>query len=176
MDFTETKLKGAFVVRQKRIEDARGFFARAWCADEFAAHGLNPSIIQLNTAFNRRAGAVRGLHFQSEPHAEAKFVRCTRGAIFDVAVDLRPDSPTRGQWVGEELTADNGAMLYIPEGFAHGYQTLSDETEMYYTTTAVFAPAAAGGYRHNDPAFAIAWPLPVSIISDADAKWPDYQP
>lgn len=176
MEFVETKLKGVFLVRQKKIADARGFFARAWCRDEFAAAGLSPTIIQINTAFSTRAGTVRGMHFQADPHAEAKFIRCTRGAIFDVAVDLRAGSPTRGQWVGAELSADNGEMLYIPEGFAHGYQTLSDDTEMYYTTSAVYAPKSAGGYRYNDAAFGITWPLPVSVISDADAKWPDYAP
>ncbi len=176
MEFAETKIKGVFVVRQKKIEDARGFFARAWCRDEFTAAGLNPTILQLNTAFSTRAGTVRGMHFQAAPHAEAKFIRCTRGAIFDVAVDLRADSPTRGQWVGEELSAENGVMLYIPEGCAHGYQTLRDETEMYYTTSAPYAPKAAGGYRYNEAAFGISWPLPVSIISDADKNWPDYAP
>jgi dTDP-4-dehydrorhamnose 3,5-epimerase len=137
---------------------------------------LNPTVVQINTAFNLRAGTVRGLHFQAAPYAEAKFIRCTRGAIFDVIVDLRPDSPTRGQWLGEELTADNGAMLYVPEGFAHGYQTLRDDTEMYYTTSALFAPKSAGGVRHDDPAFAIAWPLPVSVISEADRNWPAFAP
>jgi dTDP-4-dehydrorhamnose 3,5-epimerase len=116
------------------------------------------------------------MHYQEAPHAEAKFVRCTRGAIFDVLIDLRPDSPTRGQWVGAELTADSGLMLYAPEGFAHGYQTLNDDTEMYYMTTAPYAGSAARGVRYNDPAFAIPWPLPVSVISDADQKWPDYRP
>jgi dTDP-4-dehydrorhamnose 3,5-epimerase len=119
---------------------------------------------------------LRGLHYQVDPHAEAKFVRCTRGAIYDVIVDLRPASSTHGQWLGVELAADNGTMLYVPEGFAHGYQTLADDTEMYYLTTTAYAPAAARGVRYDDPAFKIHWPLPVAVISEADQKWADYQP
>jgi dTDP-4-dehydrorhamnose 3,5-epimerase len=174
MELIETKLKGACLVRMKRIEDARGFFARAWCRDTFAKLGLNPNMVQLNTGFSHKQGTLRGLHYQEAPHAEAKFVRCTRGAIFDVAVDLRPASPTRGQWFGAELTADNGQMLYVPEGFAHGYQTLVDGAEMYYMTSAPYAAGSARGVRYNDPAFAIQWPLAVSVISDADQKWPDF--
>jgi len=174
MEFSETKLKGGFLVGLSKRSDQRGFFARAWCKDEFAAHGLNPNMVQLNTAHSHEKGTLRGMHFQAEPHAEAKFVRCTRGALFDVMIDLRPDSPTHRQWFGAELTADNGLMMYVPEGFAHGYQTLSDDTEMYYLTSAVYAATSAGGVRYDDPAFGIQWPLPVSVISDADAKWPDY--
>jgi dTDP-4-dehydrorhamnose 3,5-epimerase len=176
MEFTESPLKGAYVVTPRRIEDARGYFARAWCCDEFAAHGLNAAMLQLNVGFSHAKGTVRGMHFQTAPHAEAKFVRCTRGSIYDVIVDLRADSPTRGQWFGVELTADAGTMLYAPEGFAHGYQTLADETEMYYFTTARYAPAAARGVRYDDPALGIAWPLPVTVISDQDRNWPDLQP
>jgi dTDP-4-dehydrorhamnose 3,5-epimerase len=174
MEFTETKLKGAYAVRFKKIEDERGYFTRAWCRDEFRQHGLNPVPVQLNSGFSRQRGTVRGLHFQLPPHAEAKFIRCTRGAIFDVIVDLRTDSPTAGQWHGAELTPDNGLMLYAPEGFAHGYQTLQDDSEMYYTTTAPYAPGSARGLRYDDPVFAISWPLPVSSISEADLKWPPY--
>jgi dTDP-4-dehydrorhamnose 3,5-epimerase len=175
MEFTETKLKGAFVVRLKKIEDQRGHFARGWCRDAFAKHGLNPNMVQLNTGFSHKKGTVRGMHYQEAPHAEAKFVRCTRGAIFDVIVDLRPDSSTRAQWFGAELTADNGMMLYAPEGFAHGYQTLTDDADMYYLTSAPYASGAAKGVRYNDPAFGIQWPLPVSVVSEPDQMWPDYR-
>jgi len=174
MEFTETRLKGAFLVRLKKIEDHRGFFARGWCQEEFAKHGLNPNMLQMNVGFSHKKGTVRGLHYQEKPHEEAKFVRCTLGAIFDVVVDLRPESPTRGQWFGAELTGENATMLYAPEGFAHGYQTLADDTEMNYMTTALYAAGAAKGVRYNDPAFGIPWPLPVSVISEQDQKWPDY--
>jgi dTDP-4-dehydrorhamnose 3,5-epimerase len=175
MDFVETALKGAYLVQPKRIEDDRGFFARAWCRDEFASHGLNPNMVQLNVTASIRKGTLRGLHFQHAPHAEAKFVRCTRGAIFDVIVDLRADSPTRGQWFGAELTADNGTMLYAPEGFAHGSQTLADDSEIYYLTSAPYAPAAASGVRYDDARLGIRWPLPATMISEADRHWPDYR-
>jgi len=175
MEFTETALKGAFVVRLKKIEDHRGFFARGWCREEFAQHGLNPNMIQLNVGFSHKRGTLRGMHYQDKPHQEAKFVRCTRGAIYDVIVDLRLDSPTRGWWHGEELTAENGTMLYAPEGFAHGYQTLADNTDMYYMTTALYASPAARGVRYNDAAFGIQWPLSVAVISEPDQKWPDYR-
>jgi dTDP-4-dehydrorhamnose 3,5-epimerase len=174
MKFTETKLKGAFLVGITKIADHRGFFARGFCRDELAAHGLNPNMVQLNIGFSHKLGTLRGLHYQDPPHQEAKFIRCTRGALFDVIVDLRPDSPTRGQWFGAELTQENGVMMYAPEGFAHGYQTLSDDTEMYYLTTTPYAATAARGVRHSDPAFGISWPLPVAVISDPDASWPDY--
>ncbi len=176
MDFTETPLKGAFLIHLRKIEDHRGFFARGWCDQELADHGLNPRIVQLNIGFSHVKGTLRGLHYQHAPHQEAKLVRCTRGAIFDVIVDLRPDSPTRGQWFGAELTERNALMLYAPEGFAHGYQTLADATEAYYMTSAPYAASAARGVRYDDPAFGIVWPLPVSAISDADRQWPDYRP
>jgi dTDP-4-dehydrorhamnose 3,5-epimerase len=174
MKFAETKLAGAFLVSLHRIEDHRGFFARGWCQEEFSRHGLTSNMVQLNVGFSHKHGTVRGLHYQLPPHQEAKFVRCTRGAIFDVIVDLRPDSPTRGHWFGAELTAENALMLYAPEGFAHGYQTLADDTEAYYLTSAFYAASAARGLRYNEPAFGISWPLPVSVVSDADASWPDY--
>jgi dTDP-4-dehydrorhamnose 3,5-epimerase len=173
MEFVETGLKGAFTIRQKRIEDHRGYFARAWCREEFIQHGLNPNMAQLNTAFSFLQGTVRGMHYQEKPHEEAKLIRCTRGAIYDVIIDLRPDSPTCGQWHGEELTSSNGTMLYAPEGFAHGYQTLLNDTEMYYMTSALYAPEAARGVRHDAVAFGILWPLPVTVISEQDRKWPD---
>jgi dTDP-4-dehydrorhamnose 3,5-epimerase len=174
MEFTEAKLSGAYLIRLRKIEDQRGFFARGWCRDEFAKHGLNSNMLQLNIGFTHKRGTVRGLHYQEAPHAEAKFVRCTRGALFDVIVDLRLDSPTRGQWAGFELTAESGNMVYVPEGFAHGYQTLADDTEMYYLTSAFYAAPSARGVRYNDPTLGITWPLPVSVISDPDQKWPDF--
>jgi len=174
MEFLETPLAGCLIVRQKKISDSRGFFARAWCVDEFAQQGLNANMVQLNTAYSHRAGTVRGLHFQAAPHAEAKLVRCTRGAIYDVAIDLRPGSPTRGQWFGAELSADGDTMLYLPEGLAHGYQVLVDGTEMYYMTSARYAPASASGVRYDDATLAIRWPLPVSVVSDQDRNWPGF--
>jgi dTDP-4-dehydrorhamnose 3,5-epimerase len=176
VEFTETKLKGAFLISLKKIQDDRGFFARGWCREEFTRHGLNADMVQLNVGFSRSKGTLRGLHYQNPPQQEGKFVRCTRGAIFDVIVDLRPDSPTHRQWFGAELTADNGLMLYSPEGFAQGYQTLEADSEMYYLTSGYYLPTAARGVRYNDPAFQISWPLPVAAISDADKNWPDYLP
>jgi dTDP-4-dehydrorhamnose 3,5-epimerase len=174
MTFEEIELKGAFVVGLKKIEDNRGFFARAWCQKEFADAGLNPNLVQINLAVSQKAGTLRGMHFQEAPHAEAKLIRCTRGRIFDVMIDLRPESPTHRKWFGLELSAENHRMLYVPEGFAHGYLTLTDDAEMLYQTSHVFASTSARGVRYDDPAFAIAWPLPVSVISDADRNWPDY--
>jgi dTDP-4-dehydrorhamnose 3,5-epimerase len=173
MEFIETALKGAFLIRQKKIEDHRGYFARAWCREEFIQHDLNPDMLQLNTAFSFQRGTVRGMHYQEKPHEEAKLMRCTRGAIYDVIIDLRPNSPTCGQWHGEELTGSNGTMLYAPEGFAHGYQTLLNDTEMCYMTSAIYAPEAARGVRYDAVAFGIFWPLPVTAISEQDSKWPD---
>jgi dTDP-4-dehydrorhamnose 3,5-epimerase len=174
MQFTPTKIAGAYLIGAQRIEDHRGYFARGWCEREFLEHGLAERMVQLNIGFSHRRGTIRGLHYQLAPHAEAKFVRCTQGAIFDVVVDLRPDSPTCAQWVAAELSAANGLMLYAPPGCAHGYQTLADDTEAYYLTSAVYAPTAARGVRYNDPAFGITWPLPVSTISTGDAEWPDF--
>jgi len=174
MQFNKTPLAGAYVVKLKKIEDERGFFARSWCREDFEAAGLNPAIAQCNLAWNKKAGTLRGLHFQVAPFAEAKLVRCTRGEIYDVAVDLRPDSPTHKQSFGVTLTAENYLMLYVPEGFGHGYQTLSGEAEVSYMTTYVYTPAAARGLRYDDPAFAIKWPLPVSVISEADQNWKPY--
>ena len=175
MEFTETSLKNAYLVRLKRIEDNRGFFARGFCRTEFEQNGLNPNMLQLNVGFSHTKGTVRGIHYQEAPYQEAKFMRCTRGAIFDLIVDLRPESPTRGQWFGVELTAENGVMLYAPEGFAHGYQTLENDTEMYYLTSAPYAASAAKGVRYDDPVLRIDWPMPVTVISDPDRGWPDYR-
>jgi dTDP-4-dehydrorhamnose 3,5-epimerase len=174
MEFTEISLKGARVVRLRKIEDERGFFARSWCVEEFQRAGLNPAMVQLNVGFNRQVGTVRGMHFQIPPHVEAKYIRCTRGAIYDVIIDLRESSPTFKQWFGIELTAENGLSLYAPEGFAHGYQALCDNTEMCYMTSALYAAGAARGVRWNDPAFNVRWPLPVSLISAQDGNWPDF--
>jgi dTDP-4-dehydrorhamnose 3,5-epimerase len=175
MTFTETELKGAFVVGVRKIEDERGFFARGWCRKELEGAGLNPNLAQINFASSLKKGTLRGMHFQVAPDAEAKLVRCTRGSIFDVIIDLRPDSPTHGRWIGVDLSAENYLMLYVPEGFAHGYQTLTDDAEMYYMTSAFYAPSAARGVRFDDPAFGIQWPLPVAVVSDADKQWPDYR-
>ena len=175
MEFTETKLKGAFLVRLKSIEDHRGYFARAFCRDEFLAHGLNGNMIQLNVGFSHAKGTLRGLHYQQAPHQEAKFVRCTRGAIYDVIVDVRRDSPTGVSGSEPSSRADNGTMLYVPEGFAHGYQTLVDGTEMSYLTSTPYVASAAKGIRFNDPAFGIVWPLPIAVISDPDRSWPDFE-
>jgi len=174
VNFTETKLKGAYIIDIREIADDRGFFARGWCEDEFKQHGLNPRVAQLNLGFNLKRGTLRGMHFQKAPKAEVKVVRCTRGAVFDVMVDLRPDSPTRGRWVGVELTEDNHRMLYVPEGFAHGYQTLADRSEIHYQTSEFYAPELATGVRFDDPVFGIEWPLPVESISDQDREWPLY--
>ena len=172
MVFTETAIKGVYLIGLERKEDHRGFFARAWCHQEFEAHGLNPSLAQVNVGFSRKKGTLRGMHFQRHPHQEAKLVRCTMGQIFDVAVDLRPDSPTYRQWVGAELTADNRTMLYVPEGCAHGYQTLQDDAEVVYQTSQLFVSTHATGVRFDDPAFGIVWPLAVEVISEMDKVWP----
>lgn len=174
MIFTETKLKGAYVIDLERVTDERGFFARGWCAKEFSSHGLSPVIVQVNIGHSIKKGTIRGMHFQITPYAEVKVVHCSRGSLYDVIIDLRDGSPTRSQWVGVELTANNGRMVYVPEGFAHGYQTLEDETDLVYQTSQFYAKEAAKGVRYNDPTFAIAWPLPVSVVSSGDANWPDY--
>jgi dTDP-4-dehydrorhamnose 3,5-epimerase len=172
MLFTETKLRGAFVVEPELIEDARGFFARTWTPEEFEARGLNPRIAQCSISYNARRGTLRGMHYQIAPYAEAKVVRCTRGAIYDVAVDLREGSPTYLRWAAVELSERNHAMLYIPEGFAHGYQTLEDDTEVFYQVSESYCPEAARALRWDDPALGIAWPLPVSAISERDRGAP----
>jgi dTDP-4-dehydrorhamnose 3,5-epimerase len=169
--FTETKLKGAFVIDLERREDDRGFFARTFCQNEFAAHGLKPVIAQANLAFNKRKGTLRGMHFQYPPHAETKLVRATRGAILDIIVDLRPESPTYLQHVEVELTADNHRALYVPERFAHGYQALADATETSYQVGEFYAPGSEGGLSPYDPRLGLKWPLPVTVISPKDAAW-----
>ena len=172
MIFRETRLPGAFIVDLEPRTDERGFFARAFCQREFEAHGLKPVIAQANISFNYRRGTVRGLHFQHPPHAETKFVRCSRGAIVDVIVDLRPDSPTYLQHVAVELTADNRRGLYVPERVAHGYQVLEDNTETTYQVGEFYTPGAEDGLRYDDPRLGIDWPLPVTDMSDKDRRWP----
>ena len=172
MRFIETKLKGAFIIESEFLEDDRGFFARTWCRREFEAHGLNPRLLQCNISFNRRRGTLRGMHYQIEPHAEAKVVRCTMGGIYDVILDLRPDSATFKQWLAVELTAKNRRLLFIPVGLAHGFQTLVDQTEVFYQMFEFYHPECARGVRYDDPAFAIGWPLPVRIVSDKDMVYP----
>ena len=170
--FTPLDVIDAMLINPILREDNRGFFARAWCFREFAEHGINFVPVQASTAFNIRKGTVRGMHLQVEPALEAKLIRCTRGAIFDVVLDLRPESPTYGKWYGTELSAENHRMLYIPEHCGHGYQTLEDRTDLYYMTSQYFTPSAARGVRFDDPAFGIQWPLSVTAISEQDRNWP----
>lgn len=174
MLFTETHLKGAFIIEIEKLDDNRGFFARSWCRNEFNAHGLASSVVQANVSSNKKKGTLRGMHYQLAPHEETKLVRCTRGAIYDVIVDLRPASPTYARWVGVELTAENYRMLYVPENFAHGFQTLEDDTEVTYQVSQFYAPGSESGIRWDDPAFSIEWPIEVRVISDKDKRWPDY--
>jgi dTDP-4-dehydrorhamnose 3,5-epimerase len=174
MRFRTTPLAGLFVVEVEKREDERGYFARTFCTEEFAAAGLPTSFPQCNTSFNQRLGTLRGLHYQDAPFPEAKLVRCTRGAIFDVAVDLRPNSSTRCQGFGTTLTADNATMLFIPEGFAHGFQTLEDATEVFYQMGESYRGDLARGVRWNDPAFGIKWPIPAPMLSPRDSGYPDF--
>jgi dTDP-4-dehydrorhamnose 3,5-epimerase len=175
--FNETKLAGAFVIEQELFADERGFFARSWSEREFAARGLDARLAECNISFNHRRGTLRGMHFQRAPRAQPKLVRCTTGAIYDVIIDLRRESETFRQWVGVELTASNRRMLYVPAGFAHGFQTLADETEVFYQMSEVFAPECAGGVRWDDPAFGIVWPDndgEERIIIARDREYPDF--
>jgi dTDP-4-dehydrorhamnose 3,5-epimerase len=171
MIFTETELPGAFIIDLDRREDSRGFFARAFCQHEFAEHGLEPIIAQANVAFNNRKGTMRGMHFQFPPAAETKLVRCTRGAILDSIVDLRPESPTYLEHVSVELTADNHRAIYVPGRFAHGYQVLEDSTETSYQVGEFYTPGVEGGLMYDDPALGLTWPFPVTEISDKDRDW-----
>lgn len=174
MNFAETKLHGAFVIDLQRAADSRGFFARTFCRREFAEHGLNPAVAQCNTSFNRTAGTLRGMHYQLEPFREVKLVRCISGAIHDVIIDLRPTSPTYRAWAGFDLSAENHRTLYVPEGFAHGYLTMADNTEVFYQVSEFYQPGHERGIRWNDPAFAISWPITPQIISPKDASHPDF--
>jgi len=174
MIFRETKLPGAFVIEQERHEDERGFFARTFCREEFTERGMNPHVAQCNVSFNKRRGTLRGMHYQVQPLAEAKLVRCTSGAIFDVIIDLRDSSATFCQHVAIELCARSGNMLYIPEGFAHGFQTLEDNTEVFYQMSQPYAAECARGVRWNDPSFAVEWPSADRIILERDRNYPDF--
>jgi dTDP-4-dehydrorhamnose 3,5-epimerase len=175
MIFRETKLPGVFEIGIERMQDERGFFARSWCRKEFEAHGLNPSLVQCNISLSKRKGTLRGVHYQAAPHWEAKLVRCTRGAIYDVAVDLRPESPMFKQWVAIVLTADDRNMAFIPAGCAHGFLTLEDETEVFYQMSDFYNAGSARGVRWNDPAFRIEWPAKVEVISERDGAYPNFE-
>lgn len=172
MIFHETRLKGAFVVELDKKEDDRGFFARAFCSREFEEHGLRPQVVQANMSYNHKRGTVRGMHYQVAPASEPKFIRCIRGAIWDVIIDMRPDSPTYLQHVGVELSADNRTAIYVPDMFAHGNQALTDGAELLYLVGEFYTPGCERGVRYDDPKIGIEWPLPVTVISDKDRGWP----
>lgn len=174
--FRQTRLKGAYSIELEKFQDDRGFFARTFCQREFTETGLNPGFVQCNTSVSLKKGVLRGMHYQAAPYEEAKLVRCTRGAIWDVIIDLREGSETFKQWIAEELTQVNSKMLYIPEGFAHGFLTLSDDTEVFYQMSDFFMPEYARGIRWDDPAFGIAWPDKATIISEKDRNYPDFAP
>lgn len=175
MKFEETKLPGSFVIEPERHVDERGFFARVWCKRELATHHLDAEIVQCNISFNEKSGTLRGMHYQADPHAEIKLIRCTRGAIFDVIADLRPDSTTYKQHVSVILTGENRKVLYVPKGFAHGFQTLEDNTEVFYQMSEYYSPSAARGFRWDDPVFQIAWPpAEKRTISPRDLAYPDF--
>ena len=171
MRFVETKLKGAFIIELEERTDPRGFFARTFCAREFEEHGLKPAVAQCNMSYNHKKGTMRGMHYQIAPATEAKLVRCTRGAVYDAIVDLRPDSPTYLEHIGVELTADNRRALYVPELFAHGYLTLTDGAEVFYQVSEFYTPGTERGLRYNDPKLDIEWPVSVEVISEKDAAW-----
>ncbi len=175
MIFIQTQLEDAFVIEPERLSDERGFFARTWCKKEFIQHGLNPDWVQCNISFNLKKGTLRGMHHQAAPHEEAKLVRCTAGAIYDVIIDLRPSSPTFKKWLGIELTSENRKMLYVPEGFSHGFLTLEDNTEIFYQMSRYYAPDSSRGIRWNDPLFNIQWPNEISVISERDKSYPDFR-
>jgi dTDP-4-dehydrorhamnose 3,5-epimerase len=170
--FSEASIRGAFIIQPEILEDDRGFFARTWCQREYATRGLNHRLVQCSISFNSAKGTLRGMHYQAAPQEEAKLVRCTMGAIYDVIIDLRPGSPTFRQWIAIELTASNRKMLYIPEGVAHGFQTLVDNVEVFYQMTEFYYPESARGVRYDDPAFGISWPLTVTKVSRRDLSWP----
>lgn len=174
MIFTELSLKGAFLVEVKKLEDDRGFFGRAWCKNEFLEHGLNPNFVQINTSLSKKKGTIRGMHYQVDPYQEVKFIRCTRGRIWDVIIDLRPDSPTFMKWCGNELSADNYRMVYVPGNFAHGFITLEDDSEVYYPVSEFYTPGAERGLRWDDPAFSIEWPIEAVMVSEKDRAHPKF--
>ena len=172
MNFSPTSVEGAWRIDPTFHKDSRGWFMRAWCANEFADHGLDFRPVQANMGFSIRRGTIRGMHFQETPDLETKLMRCTRGTIFDVVLDLRTGSPTYGKWHGVELSAKNGRMLFVPEHCAHGYQTLEENTEIYYLTSCFYSPGSVRGVRYDDPAFGIQWPMPSTIVSEQDLGWP----
>ena len=174
MKFSPTALVGAYVIDIEPVADERGFFVRSWCREEFARRGLNPDLAQCSISFNKKRGTLRGMHYQAKPHEETKVVRCTRGAIYDVILDLRPESSTFRKWIAVELSADNRRMLYVPPGFAHGFQSLVDDTEVFYQISTFYHPESARGARWNDPAFGIEWPVMERVISDKDRQYPDF--
>jgi dTDP-4-dehydrorhamnose 3,5-epimerase len=174
MIFQALALAGAYIIEIAKMGDERGFFARSYCTDVFLAHGLEPVREQCDISYNMRHGTVRGMHYQEQPHAEAKLVRCTRGALFDVIIDVRPESPTYCKWVATSLTADNYRMLYVPRGCAHGFQTLEDHSEVFYQVSHPYSPQHARGVRWDDPLFSIQWPLPVTSISEKDRSYADF--
>ena len=174
MIFQETRLKGACIIELERIEDERGFFARSWCRKELSEHNINALIVQCDISYNSEKGTLRGMHYQTAPYEEAKVVSCIRGSIYDVIIDLRRDSATYCQWIAVELSSDNYRMLYIPEGFAHGFQTLRDDTVVYYQMSEFYHPESARGVRWNDLAFKIKWPISNSIVSIRDSQFPDF--
>jgi len=176
MKFLQTPLLGALLIEPELLRDERGFFARTFCSEELHKQGVSSQIVQCNISYNRLRGTLRGMHFQREPRAEEKLVSCIRGAIFDVIVDLREGSPTLGKWFGVELSADNHRLLYVPKGLAHGFQTLTDDAEVYYQMSEFYSPAHASGVRYDDPALKIIWPLPVTVISEKDRLYQDFQP
>ena len=176
MLFTKTRLDGAWLIEPEPIRDSRGWFARTFCEREFGEHGLETRFVQHSTSQNVSRGTLRGMHFQTAPHAEVKLVHCLKGAIYDVIIDLNPGSPTYRQWQSFELSAANMRQLYIPKGFAHGFQTLEDASEIGYLISEFYAPDASTGVRWDDPTFAIQWPLPVTVMSDKDKAWPDFKP
>jgi len=175
MRFEKSKIEGVFLIRLTPSHDERGFLARSWCERECEEHGLNPRLVQCNISFNRAKGTLRGVHYQVAPYAEAKLVRCTQGAIYDVAVDLRPDSPTFRQWEGTVLSLENRNMFYVPEGCGHGFLTLTDDTEVFYQMSEFYHPDSSRGIRWDDPAFGISWPEEIRVISVRDRNYPDFK-
>ena len=173
--FTETKLAGAYLIEPELLRDERGFFSRMWCQREFALRGLRAGFVQGNLSYSARAGTLRGMHYQVAPDAEIKLVRCTRGSIYDVIVDLRPASPTYTEWSAAELSAANHLVLYVPEGFAHGYLTLENDTEVSYEVSQFYRPGSERGLRYDDPAFGIAWPIGVEVVSEKDRSWSTFE-
>ena len=174
MKFTELNLPGAFLIEIEKIQDQRGFFGRLWCENEFKAHNLNTNLVQSNISLSKKKGTLRGMHFQKSPFEETKLVRCTKGSVFDVLVDLRPESPTFKKWFGVKLTEKNHKMLYVPKNFAHGFLTLEDNSEVYYLVTEFYNPEMERGIRYNDPEFNIEWPIDIEEISEKDLNHPNF--